>query len=199
MQNSFQMQLRFLEPSHTIWGLSQIPSSWPTAQDILALIPIENMSCYGTVPVWLLITVRWPASSVQAAHAALERSGFWERRKNQTRSAITNKNNQHSKRMQHVTWQFSLAQGSTSHSPKLTQKKSWNLLTSMLCIVWFLATTSCSSRLHRHVCNWRGPLVIVTACHLVHKRARASTATTRHSSCGGDNRQDDGLGTLRPT
>lgn len=90
---------------------------------------------------------------------AVERSGFWERRKNRTRFSFTNKTTTVLTLKENATWQFSWAQGSTSRSPKLTPKK-----------VIKLFLTSRNSRLHRHVCNWRGPLVVVTACHLVYQR-----------------------------
>lgn len=87
------------------------------------------------------------------------RSGFWERRKNRTWFSFTNKTTTVLTLKENATWQFSWAQGSTSRSPKLTPKKVIKLL-----------LTSRNSRLHRHVCNWRGPLVVVTACHLVYQR-----------------------------
>lgn len=90
---------------------------------------------------------------------AVERSGFWERKKNRTRFSFTNKTTTVLTLKETATWQFSWAQGSTSRSPKLTPKKVIKLL-----------LTSRNSRLHRHVCNWRGPLVVVTACHLVYQR-----------------------------
>ena len=89
----------------------------------------------------------------------LKGQAFGKEEQNRTRFSMTNKTTTVLKLKENATWQFSWAQGSTSRSPKLTPKKVIKLL-----------LTSRNSRLHRHVCNWRGPLVVVTACHLVYQR-----------------------------
>ena len=57
---------------------------------------------------------------------AVERSGFWERRKNRTRFSFTNKTTTVLTLKENATWQFSWAQGSTSRSPNWPPKKSSN-------------------------------------------------------------------------
>ena len=96
--------------------------------------------------------------------AAVERSGFWERRKNRTRFSFTNKTTTVLTLKENATWQFYailLGPGVYFSKSKTDPQKS-HQITVLL--------TSRNSRLHRHVCNWRGPLVVVTACHLVYQR-----------------------------